>query len=172
MLDGFAGWLGCVASFVGVSIIAVDQPGGLAFGSGATFILLAALCSAAYFVLQKPLVATYGALPCTAYTLVSGAMFLLPWSPQAAVQLMHVSPETMLAVTGLALFPTLLAYLAWNYALGELPAGMAANFLYLVAPLATLLAFIFFGDKPSIYTILGGAMAMLGTSIVAKWGRA
>lgn len=83
---------------------------------------------------------------------------------------MQASPSIMLAVMGLALFPTILAYFAWNYALGELPAGVAANFLYLVAPVATLLAFLFFGDKPSIHTILGGAMAMLGTIIAAKWG--
>ncbi|WP_202034047.1 MULTISPECIES: DMT family transporter [Rhizobium/Agrobacterium group] len=165
------GWLGCAVSFTGVTIIAINQPGGLAFGAGATFILLAALCSAAYFVLQKPLVAIYGALPCTAYTLVCGALFLLPWAPEATLQFTQASPSTMAAVTGLALLPTLLAYFAWNYALGELPAGLAANFLHLVAPLATLFAFVFFGDHPSVNTILGGAMAMLGTIIVARWGK-
>lgn len=166
------GWAGCLISFAGVSYIAVGQPGGLSFGGGATFILMASMCSALYFVLQKPLVPIYGALPCTAYTLVFAGVFLLPWIPEAAIQVMDASPRTIIAVAGLALFPTLLAYLAWTYALGRLPASVAANFIYLVAPLAALLAFVFLGERPSGSTLIGGALAIIGTILVARWGKA
>ena len=166
------GWLGFLVSFTGVSVIAMNQPGGLTFGAGSTFILLAALCSAVYFVMQKPLVPIYGALPCTAYTMVFGALFLLPWSQDTATELMQASPSTMIAITALAIFPTIVAYLAWNYALGKLPAGVAANFIYLMAPFATFLAFIFFDDEPPMATVVGGVMTMLGTIIVARWGNA
>jgi len=168
----FLGWAGCLISFAGVSYIAVGQPGRLSFGAGATFILMASMCSALYFVLQKPLVPIYGALTCTGYTLVFAGLFLLPWIPEAAIQIIDASPRTIIAVAGLALFPTLLAYLAWTYALGRLPAGVAANFIYLVAPLAALLAFVFLGERPSGSTLIGGAMAIIGTIIAARWGKA
>ena len=57
--------------------------GGLAFGGGASLVAGAALCTASYFVLQRPLVPRYGALACTAYTLLAGALFLPPFLPGA-----------------------------------------------------------------------------------------
>lgn len=167
----WAGWLGCLIGFAGVSYIAGGQPGGLSFGAGATFIFLASLSAAVYFVLQKPLVITYGAMPCTAYTLVCSALFLLPWFPQALAQAGQASPLAFMAVVGLVLFPTLIAYVTSIYALGHLPAGVTTSFLYLMAPLATVMAFFFLGDVPSIATLVGGALAIFGTLVVAKWGR-
>lgn len=167
-----AGWVGCLISFAGVSYIAIGQPGGLSFGAGATYLLIASLGAAGYFVLQKPLIATYGTLPSAAYTLLFSGLLLLPWFPQAAHEMRVASTMTWLAMAGLVLFPTVLAYLGSTYALGQLPAGIMANFLYLIAPLATLLSFIFLGDVPSIPTLVGGGMAILGTIIVAKWGKA
>jgi len=167
-----AGWIGCLISFAGVSYIAIGQPGGLSFGAGATYLLIASLGAAGYFVLQKPLIATYGAMPSTAYTLLFSGLLLLPWFPQAIGEIHAASPSTWLALAGLVLFPTVLAYLGSTYALGQLPAGIMANFLYLIAPIATLLSFLFLGDVPSTPTLIGGALAILGTVIVAKWGKA
>jgi drug/metabolite transporter (DMT)-like permease len=166
------GWIGCLISFAGVSYIAIGQPGGLSFGAGATFVLIASLGAALYFVLQKPLIVIYGALPSTAYTLLFSGLLLLPWFPEAVREVSVASAQTHLVVAGLVLFPTLLAYLGSTYALGHLPAGIMANFLYLIAPVATLLSFLFLGDVPSVPTLIGGAMAILGTVIVARWGKA
>jgi drug/metabolite transporter (DMT)-like permease len=166
----WAGWLGCLIGFAGVSYIAMGQPGGLSFGAGAMFIFLASLSASAYFVLQKPLIETYGAMACTAYTLVFSALFLLPWFPQAIAQVGHAEPHALVAIIGLILFPTVLAYVGSVYALGQLPAGVTTSLFYLVAPLATLFAFIFLGDIPSTPTLAGGALAILGTAMVAKWG--
>ena len=167
-----AGWLGCLISFAGVSYIAIGQPGGLSFGAGATYLLLASLGAALYFVLQKPLIATYGAMPSTAYTLLFSGLLLLPWFPEAITELRLASSSTLFAMAGLVLFPTVLAYLGSTVALGALPASIMANFLYLIAPFATVLSFFFLGDVPSVPTLIGGAMAILGTIIVARWGKA
>ena len=76
------GWIGTVVSFCGIGVIASGQPGGLSFGAGSIFILCAAVCTGSYFVLQKPLVAKYGAMPCAAYTMLIGALLLSPWLPK------------------------------------------------------------------------------------------
>jgi drug/metabolite transporter (DMT)-like permease len=167
-----AGWLGCLIGFAGVSYIASHQAGGLSFGAGATFIFLASLSASLYFVLQKPLIETYGAMPCTAYTLAFSALFLLPWFPEAVMQIRQASPQGLMAVIGLIVFPTVIAYVGSVYALGRLPAGVMTSLFYLVSPLATLFAFLFLGDIPSLSTLIGGVSAIFGTVIVAKWGKA
>jgi drug/metabolite transporter (DMT)-like permease len=168
----WAGWFGCIIGFVGVSYIALDQPGGLSFGAGAMFVFLASLGASVYFVLQKPLIEDYGAMPCTAYTLLFSALFLVPWFPNAIAQAAQADPRAFMAIVGLILFPTVVAYVGAVYALGELPAGITTTLFYLVSPLATVFAFVVLGDIPSPATLIGGALAIIGTMIVAKWGKA
>ena len=166
------GWGGALISFAGVGLIALGQPGGLAFGGGASLVAGAALCTATYFVLQRPLVPRYGALACTAYTLIAGALFLTPFLPGALPRL--VSPEGARAaetVVALAVFPAAIGYAAWTYALGRFGAARAANFLYLVPPVATLIGFLALGEGLSALTLFGGAVAILGVAIVNTRGR-
>nr|WP_240702063.1 hypothetical protein [Trinickia terrae] len=44
-----SGWYGSAFSLAGVAVIALGQPGGLLLGAGASLILGAAMCCAAYF---------------------------------------------------------------------------------------------------------------------------
>ena len=166
------GWGGALISFAGVGLIALGQPGGLAFGGGASLVAGAALCTASYFVIQRPLVPRYGALACTAYTLLAGALFLLPFLPGAFPRL--VAPEdARLAATVVALgvFPAAIGYAAWTYALGRFGAARAANFLYLVPPVAALVGYGALGESLSALTLVGGAIAILGVVIVNSLGR-
>ena len=166
------GWSGALISFAGVGLIALGQPGGLAFGGGASLVAGAALCTASYFVLQRPLVRRYGALACTAYTLLAGALFLLPFLPGALPRL--VAPEgARLAATVVALgvFPAAIGYAAWTYALGRFGAARAANFPYLVPPVAALVGYAALGESLSALTLVGGAIAILGVVIVNSLGR-
>ena len=77
------GWIGTGISFAGIALIASGQPGGLSFGAGASLVLAAAGYQAVYFILQRPLVPRDGALTCTAYTLLAGALLLTLWLPEA-----------------------------------------------------------------------------------------
>jgi drug/metabolite transporter (DMT)-like permease len=165
------GWIGTVISFCGIAVIASGQPGGLTFGAGSIFILGAAVCTASYFVLQKPLVAKYGAMPCAAYTMLTGALLLSPWLPAASAALSTASNTTIGAVVALAVFPAALGYATWTYALGYFGAARASNFLYLIAPVATVLAFLFTGEVPNVQTLVGGALSIAGVIIVNTRGR-
>jgi len=165
------GWIGTIISFCGIAVIASGQPGGLSFGAGSIFILGAAVCTASYFVLQKPLVAKYGAMPCAAYTMLIGALLLSPWLPGATATLANASHLTIGAVVALAVFPAALGYATWTYALGYFGAARASNFLYLIAPVATALAFLFTGEVPNVHTLAGGALSIAGVIIVNTRGR-
>ena len=89
---GRTAWAGSVIALAGVAIIARGQPGGLHLGAGASLVVMAAVCQATYFTLQRPLVPRYGALACTAYTFIAGALLLTPWLPGAVSSLAAAGP--------------------------------------------------------------------------------
>ena len=164
-------WAGMAVSFCGIGLIAQGQPGGLDFGAGSTLVLAAACCSAVYFVIQRPLVPVYGALNCAAYTLLAGALLLAPWAPAGMAQASGAPGATGLAVLALGVFPAALGYATWTYALGHYGAARAANFLYLVPPVATALAVPLVGEWPTLQTLAGGALAIAGVVVVNTRGR-
>ncbi|WP_406855231.1 EamA family transporter [Alsobacter sp. KACC 23698] len=78
----------------------------------------------------------------------------------------------------LALFPVsqvtvaaALGYAAWTFALGCFGAARASNFLYLVPPVATVLAFLLTGEAPGLQTLAGGAIAVAGVVIDKTRGK-
>ncbi|MFM0169963.1 DMT family transporter [Paraburkholderia sediminicola] len=165
------GWLGSLISLAGIAVIARGQPGGLTLGAGSTLILGAALCSASYFVLQRRLIPVYGALTCTAYTLLAGALLLTPWLPGALHSLVGAPHGTLQAVLVLGVFPAALGYATWTFALGHFGAARAANFLYLTPAVATALSALLTGERPGLATLCGGLLAIAGVVVVALRGR-
>lgn len=164
-------WLGTALSFAGVALIASGQPGGLSFGAGATLVFGTACCQATFFVLQRPLVSAYGARTCAAFVITLGALCLSPWLPQAFSQAQAARPEALAAVVYLGIAPAAIGYATWGVALAFFGAGRAANFLYLVPPVAVILAFFLMAETPTLVTLLGGLTAILGVIIVNAWGR-
>lgn len=162
---GFA-WLGTGISFAGVALIASAQPGGIAFGAGAALVLAAAICQAAFFILQRPLLAKYGPGPCAAIVVTFGALFLVPWLPSALTQANAAPVSGLLAVAYLGLFPAAIGYATWSAAQAHFGASRAANFLYLVPPTATVLAFGIASETPTPATLAGGTLAIAGVILV------
>ena len=165
------GRLGSLISLAGIAVIARGQPGGLTLGAGSTLILGAALCSASYFVLQRRLIPVYGALTCTAYTLLAGTLLLTPWLPGAVHSLDGAPRGTLQAVLVLGVFPATLGYATWTFALGHFGAARAANFLYLTPAVATVLSALLTGERPGLATLCGGLLAICGVVLVALRGR-
>lgn len=165
------GWFGIGLSFAGVALIAVGR-GDMGFGTGALLVLAAAVCQASQFVLQKPLLARCGALPVTACLLWAGTAMLLPFLPGALGAAAQAPAHALGAVLFLGLGPAALAYVAWSYALARLPVSRAASFLYLVPPVATLIAWVWLGEAPGWGALLGGAVALAGVVLVNTVGRA
>ena len=139
-------------------------------GGGSAFVLAAAICSAIGFVLQRKLVRQYGAMHVASIMLISAAVTLSPWLPAAISEMRSASATTVSWVVFLGVFPTAVGQICWSYALGHFGAARAGNFLYLVAPLATLLAWFMYGEVASIYTIAGGILVLCGVILVNTRG--
>lgn len=165
------GWVGASVGLLGVGLIGIGQPGGLAFGAGTSLILVAALCSATSFILQKPLVARYGALPTASLSLIVGSLLLSPWLPGGIAMLKVSTPQIISAVLVLGIFSAAVGFASWAYALGYYGPARAANFFYLVPLVATVLAYLMTGETPSTFTLIGGALVLTGVLLVNTIGR-
>lgn len=164
-------WIGSGLSFAGVALIASSQPGGLSFGGGSILVLGAACCQALFFVLQRPLITQYGAKTCAASVITLGALCLSPWVPEAVTQAQAASWEGLAAVVYLGIVPAAIGYATWGVAQAAFGAGRAANFLYLVPPVAVVLAFFTTAEIPGVLTLLGGTVAIAGVVVVNLRGR-
>ena len=159
---GIGAWIATAVSFSGVVLIAIGQPGPMTFGNGSSLILLASILSATYFVLVRGLIVRYGPATCTCCTLSTGALWLTPWLPDGMAQISVAPLSVISAVLFLGLVSASLGYATWSFAIGHFGPAAAANFLYLVPPIAVMLAWSLSGITPDILTLIGGAVAITG----------
>jgi drug/metabolite transporter (DMT)-like permease len=163
---GARAWGGSLLAFAGVGIIGASQHGELSFGGGAVFVLAAAFCSASGFVLQRKLLARYGPLHVAAIVFIAAALALAPWLPQAIGEAEGASLSSLGWVAFLGIFPTTVGQICWTYSLNHFGVARAGNFLYLVAPITVLVAWILAGETPMAATIFGGALILGGVLLV------
>ena len=159
---------GIALSFSGVLVIASSPFAGFGWSTEVLAISGAALCQAIYFILVKPLIARYGAMTATAYAIAAGALWLLPWLPDGAFAAGAASLRVIGALIFLGLFPAALGYVTWSYALRDLGPARAAPFLYLVPPVATVLALVLGNEVPSLRTLMGGTLVLLGVALTNR----
>ena len=158
-------WAGLILCLIGVSIISIDQEGGFTLGSGATLILFAAILTATYFHILKPLVTIYGSLTSFAYTIVFGTLPMVFWFPETYNFLLISNNEVKLAFLWLALFPTALGYLTWTFAVGYYGANKASLSLYLIAPISLIINYLLYDKEPSLQTIIGGLIIITSLAL-------
>lgn len=156
---------GTALSLAGIAVISLGQADNMRMGAGALVVLLAAICSGVNFVLQQPLAVKYGGAQTACWTMVLGAILLSPWLPHGLLQTVR-STEAIVATVFLALGAGLLGYACWFTAIAGLGAARAANLLFLMAPVAMVLAIPISGHLPDFSTILGGVAALAGVAIV------
>jgi drug/metabolite transporter (DMT)-like permease len=166
------GWLGIAIAFVGVAVISLSQGAGLSFDPGALLILLAAVSTSAFFIISKQPLTHYTALEFTSYSIWAGTIPLLYFAPGLVSQLPTAAPSATLAIIYLGIFPAAIAYVLWNYALARMPASILSSFLYLAPVLAMAIAWVWLGELPTVLTIVGGAVAIVGVIVVQTKGQA
>lgn len=159
-------WLGTALSFTGIGVIALGKGLDVEIGMSVLLILGAAFCNAITTVVQKPLFARYKPLHVAAWNMAIGGFVLLPFLPSAIAQAQVAPAVSFWSVVYLAVVPSLIAYGTWAITLSRLPAARASNFQYAVPPVAMLLGFLWLGEVPTLFGLIGGVMALAGVVVV------
>lgn len=164
------GWLGIALSCLGIAIVTLAQGTGLQFNFWALLVLTVALAQSLFSIGQKSLLDRYSVFECTAYSMWTGTIFLLIFTPGLLNEISAAPLAATGAVVYLGLFPGVLGYLGWAYVLSRMPGSRAASFLYLVPLLAAGIAWIWLGEVPAPLAFGGGVLVLAGVILVNTRG--
>ncbi|WP_237980437.1 DMT family transporter [Bacillus thuringiensis] len=159
------GWIGGVISFIGISFISFSQGDAIQLNSGGLFILVAAVSESLFFVFQTSYLKKYGFLPFTIYTILSSTVCMLIFLPGVYQKILAAPLEVNLSVIYLGVFPTVLPYIALAYIISRAGASEATSSLYLTPITACFIAWIWLGEVPTLVSIIGGGITILGIVI-------
>jgi len=89
----------------------------------------------------------------------------LPFAGQLVSQLGSAPVSDTLNVVYLGLFPTMLGFTTWAYALARTPSGKMGATTYAVPGLVVLMSWLILGQVPRLLTIAGGALCLAGVAV-------
>ena len=127
--------------------------------------LVAAVCYAAGVVFQKPALGHASAVQVTTFGCFAGTAACLPFAGQLVSQLGSAPVSDTLNVVYLGLFPTMLGFTTWAYALARTPSGKMGATTYAVPGLVVLMSWLILGQVPRWLTIAGGALCLAGVAV-------
>ena len=160
------GWAGIGIGFVGSVFIAIGETEGLRLDRGAFLVLTGALLWSLWFVVLKHYLKRYTPIEFTTYTVWAGTLFLLVFVPGLAQPLWSAPLSATASVVYLGIFPSAIGYVTWAYVLADIPVSRAAGFLYLIPPLAIVIAWVWLSEMPGLLSILGGVTILVGVGMV------
>jgi drug/metabolite transporter (DMT)-like permease len=140
---------------------------------GDVLILLASLTFSYYTVIGKNVTARHDTLTMNTIAYAGSAVALAPltlWQ-SAGFDYGAVSMAGWLSLLYMALFPSLIAYMIFYYALTWIPASRLAAFAYLQPFLTMTMAVALLGDPISKSLATGGAMVLAGVWLVERPAR-
>jgi drug/metabolite transporter (DMT)-like permease len=165
--------MGMFVSAAGVVLLSFDK----ANGGGPTLfgdaMILLSTCAFSFFtVMSKPYRDRYGAVTVNTFAYLSGAVTLLPVIPYfvwgQAFRLGEVSATGWTALLYMAVFPAVIGYIIYYYALGFIAASRLSAFNYLQPPLATTLGVLFLAEPLTPLLLTGGTLILLGVALTER----
>lgn len=164
----FSQVLGVVVSFVGVLTI-VSQAHwqrllALDLGVGDWYLMAAVLCWAVYTLLLKAVPAAVDRLALTWLAMLLGMLMVVPlaileWQAGHWPEMSLANGAALLYV---GIFPSVLAYLFYNYGVAKLGPVVAGSFIHLMPLFGSLLAVIFLGEIFAYYHVVGMVLIFSG----------
>ena len=160
--------LGLAIALTGAILVTLGTGHGVRFEPLALLVLVSVLSTSVYFVWQKPLLARTTPLGFTAASVFAGTLGLLPFGLHLPQKLALASAGQIASAVYLGVFPTVLGYVAWNWALSRTPASTVSSLLYLQPLLAGLIAWWWLGQTLGALAIVGGTLAIGGVVLTIR----
>lgn len=160
---------GVIISLLGVTIIVsqlnISVITSLTINRGDLWMLVAALDWALYSIFLKYLrPAKLSSIAFLGTMMIIGTLVLFPIyliNPFNELPL-NWNKDNIMAVFYIAIFPSILAYLAWNYGMDKLGASKGGQFIHLMPIIGTLLAVVFLKEKIQLFHLLAGICIAFG----------
>jgi drug/metabolite transporter (DMT)-like permease len=165
--------LGMLISASGVVLLSLDRPdrgGPTVFGDAICF---ASGCLFSFFtVMSRQYRMRYGPVTVSTFSYVSGAIALLPvalyFLLARGFQFAEVASAGWTALLYMAVFPAVIGYIIYYYAMGFIAASRLSAFNYLQPPLATALGVVFLGEPLTSLLLLGGGLILAGVAVTER----
>ena len=162
----------CVSlGLVGVGVVICGDRGIGEIDPRGVLILLAALSWSVYFALQKHYAHRYSPLTMACYMVWAGTLMLCVNLPGLPAAVLRAPLTENLAVLVLGIFPSALAYLAWGYVLKHVEVSRAAVAMYLIPPVAMLMAATLLGEQVTPWVVLGALIVLASVAAISLEGR-
>ncbi len=161
-----AAWVGSAVAFLGVVLIVVGDNAALGFNPYALFVLLAALATSLFAVLQRRMFSRYRAVEVTAFATWAGTVPMLLFVPGFAADVAGAGHDALLATVYIGVFPSAIAYSMFAFGLSRAPVTLVTAYLYLVPVISLFFSWLVLGEIPSLLMLAGGAVAIAGIVLV------
>lgn len=167
--------LGVVISLLGVSLVV--SKGDLSIlthmkiGIGEIYLFGSVASWVAYTLLVKKVTRTMGAGLVTAVSTIMGAVMLLILSLVKEEQwstVLSVSTQTMLEILYLAVCATVVAFLLFNWGIARIGATKSSAYINLMPVNALWIAVFLYGEKISVYHLIGMSLTIAGVVITTQ----
>lgn len=161
-------WLGVIVAFLGILLITFP-----AFGRwngeaiGLILFFVAAVSYGLNFVVARRWLTNLPPLVAPTFQLVIGAAVLLPWALAVEVPTMRMpGTGTIVAMLGLALLGTALAYVVNYKLISTTDATFASTVTYFLPPFGVLLSVIFLHEEVAPTALGGSALVLVGVVVL------
>lgn len=162
-------WVGIALSVTGLYIIAVSGHDEASYGLGLLWVFCSAICGTAYTLLQKPLIKRIPPGQFICHCLWGAALFLFVVfmfsSSSFLKEFQSASVLSTLSIVYQGIFPSILAYFGWSYALSKVNVAKAGLVLYAMPIVSALLSWLILSEVPTTLAKFGMGLAFSGSLI-------
>lgn len=133
---------------------------------GVVMLTLSTMGWGIYTVAIKPVATRYGSLQITGLTLgLSAFPMLIFISPSLVETAAAITAFQWGVIATVVIVCTILATLAWNYAVSRMPGSIAGVFLYVQPVIGAITGVLFLGERITLPLLVGGGLILGGVAL-------
>jgi drug/metabolite transporter (DMT)-like permease len=159
---------GTLVALAGIVLFLADKfaAGFSRAGLGDLTLLIAGAAFSAYTVLVRPLVDKYGPLIVLSYTLLFSMpiMLVFTYSSFSETSFTQLGPSVWAAIFFALVVSSFFGWLSWTWVNSVRGVARSAPFMYLMPPVAGLMAWLTLGESFTWLKILGASITMAGVA--------
>lgn len=159
--------VGSSVALAGVLVVCLARTG-LSVSAAVWIVVAAMIAQGIYHPLQRPLLRSYTSLEVATYTMIAGTLMTIPFVPFGWSRLIQASGSAWLQAIYLGLLPSALGFILWGTAVSRLRVALSTSLLYLIPPVAVLIAWIWLGEVPLASELVGGLIILVGVLVISQ----